>query len=149
MTQVMRGEVIEKAYAGSWKAHKSPDKPYLIEKINRNDPQEVIFCFPGSGAVRDWYSQKNFGETKIDLGLFPSLRSIGIDEQAFVNEAFQKKFQEILSAKPSLADEVLYDNNNSLTLYDLVMQTITFWLFSFLFASATIINHLYLFVNSN
>ncbi|KAG5019759.1 hypothetical protein JHK87_015614 [Glycine soja] len=106
MTQVMRGEVIEKAYAGSWKAHKSPDKPYLIEKINRNDPQEVIFCFPGSGAVRDWYSQKNFGETKIDLGLFPSLRSIGIDEQAFVNEAFQKKFQEILSAKPSLADEV-------------------------------------------
>ena len=69
----------------------------------RNDPQEVIFCFPGSGAVRDWYSQKNFGETKIDLGLFPSLRSIGIDEQALVNEAFQKKFQEILSAKQSLA----------------------------------------------
>ncbi|KAK7411515.1 hypothetical protein VNO78_02949 [Psophocarpus tetragonolobus] len=104
----MRGEVIEKAFSGSLKAHKLSDKPYLIEKINRNDPAEVIFYFPGSGAVRDWYSQpqKNFGETTIDLDLFRSLRSIGSDEAASVNEAFLKRFKEILSAKPSLADEV-------------------------------------------
>ncbi|RDX89534.1 Protein EDS1B, partial [Mucuna pruriens] len=103
----MRGELIQKAYAVSWKAHKSPDKPYLVEKINRIDPPEIIICFPGSGAVNDWYSQKNFGETKIDLGLFPSLRSIGNNEAALVNEASLKRFKELLDKpKPSLADEV-------------------------------------------
>lgn len=104
----MRGEVIEKAYGGSLRAHKSPDRPYLVEKISRNDPSEVIISFSGSGAVKDWYSQRNFGETKIDLTLFPSLRSIGSDEPALVNETFLKRFQGIiLLPRPSLADEVL------------------------------------------
>ncbi|CAJ1975214.1 unnamed protein product [Sphenostylis stenocarpa] len=102
----MRAEVIEKAYAASWKAHKSPDRPYLVEKISRNEASEVIICFPGSDAVKDWYSQRNFGETKIDLRLFPSLRSIGNDEPALVNEAFSKRFQDILLARPSLADKI-------------------------------------------
>ncbi|BAT79574.1 hypothetical protein LR48_Vigan04g055000 [Vigna angularis] len=102
-----RGELIEKAYGGSLRAHKSPDRPYLIEKISRNDPSEVIISFSGSGAVKDWYSQRNFGETKIDLSLFPSLRSIGSDEPALVNETFLKRFHGIISlARPSLADEV-------------------------------------------
>ncbi|KAK7354108.1 hypothetical protein VNO80_19566 [Phaseolus coccineus] len=102
----LRGEVIQRAYAGSWKAHRLPDKPYIIERINRNGLSEVIITFPGSGAVKDWYSQRNFGETKIDLNLFPSLRSIGKDEPALVNEAFSKRFQDILLARHSLADEV-------------------------------------------
>ncbi|TKY73451.1 EDS1 protein [Spatholobus suberectus] len=101
----MRGEVIEKAFGWSMKAHKSPDKPYLVEKIRRYDPPEVIICFPGSGAVKDWYSQKNFGETKINLDRFGSLRSIGNDEAALVNEAFLKRFEDIL-VKPSLEAEV-------------------------------------------
>jgi len=121
----MRGEVIEKAYGGCWRAHRSPDRPYLVEKITRNDPSEVIICFPGSDAVKDWYSRRNFGETKIDLSRFPSLRSIGNDEPALVNEAFLKRFQGILLAKPSLPDEVMY-HTNSLTLTHFVMQNITF-----------------------
>jgi len=113
----MRGEVIEKAYAGCWRAHRSPDKPYLVEEIGRKDPSEVIISFPGSGAVKDWYSRRNFGETKIDPSLFPSLRSIGNGEPALVNEAFSKRFKDILLARPSLAEKVLYDSN-SLTLND-------------------------------
>jgi len=126
----LRGEVIEKAYyAVSWRAHRSPDRPYLIEKISRNGTSEVIISFPGSGAVRDWYSQRNFGETKIDLNLFPSLKSIGNDEPALVNEFFSKRFQDILLDRSSLADKVLYDSK-SLTLNGSVMQNIIFWIFS-------------------
>ncbi|XP_020235415.1 protein EDS1L [Cajanus cajan] len=99
---MMRREFIEKACVVSLKAHKSPDKPYLVEKISRS---EVIICFPGSDAVRDWYSQTNFGQTKINLDLFPPLRSIGNDEPALVNEAFLKRFQAIL-LKPALPAEV-------------------------------------------
>lgn len=101
----MKGEFIEKAYAGSVKAHKSPNKPFLVEKIIK-DSVVVTICFPGSGSAKDWYSNTNFGETKIDLTLFPSLRSIGNDEAALVNEAFLKRFLDIL-AKSSLKDEVL------------------------------------------
>ncbi|KAL2340847.1 hypothetical protein Fmac_008787 [Flemingia macrophylla] len=91
-TGMLRGDVIEKACALSLKAHKSPDKHYFVEKVNRN---EVIIYFPGSEAVKDWYSQTNFGETKVDLHLFPSLKSIGNEEPALVNEAFLKRFQDI------------------------------------------------------
>lgn len=102
----MSGEQIEKTFSVAWKAHKTPDKPYLLEKITKNNRSEVIISFPGSGTINDWYTGNPFGETKINLNLFPSLKSLGISEAALVNEAFLLRFEAIL-AKSSLEDEVL------------------------------------------
>ena len=106
----LTGERIEKALALTRKAHKTPDKPFLVEKIPKSNPPEVYISFPGSGAAKDWYSQKPFGEGQIDLNLFPSLKSIGNNEAAKVNEAFQRRFKAILD-KSSLEKEVLTDNS--------------------------------------
>lgn len=101
----MKADQIEKAFSTAWKAHKSPEKHYLVEKNTRVNPSEVIISFPASGSVKDWYSGTTFGETKIDLKLFPSLKSIGNNEAAKVNEAFLKRFQDILD-KSAFKDEV-------------------------------------------
>ncbi|XP_027339698.1 protein EDS1-like [Abrus precatorius] len=101
----MKGERIQRAFGEAFKAHKSPEKPFNHEDFSRFNPPEVIISFPASGAVKDWYSQRNFGETKINLGLFPSIKSIGNDEAALVNKAFLKRFEDIL-AKSTLADKV-------------------------------------------
>lgn len=105
----MRAERIEKAFTVSSKAHKSPEKHYLVEKISRSNPPEVTISFPASGDFKDWYSKTTFGETKIDLSLFPTLRSIGNSEAALVNEASLQRFQDILAKSP-LKDEVLSEN---------------------------------------
>ncbi|CAK8530563.1 unnamed protein product [Lathyrus sativus] len=97
-------ERIEKSFSASLKAH-SYKAPYFLEKNSRSNPKEVIISFSASGGFKDWYSKTNFGEIKIDLTLFPSLRSIGNNEPALVNQYFLQRFQEIL-AKSSLQNEV-------------------------------------------
>ncbi|XP_045790067.1 protein EDS1L-like [Trifolium pratense] len=96
---------IEKSLAASLKVHKTPEKPYLLEKNSRSNPKEVIISFPASGAFKDWFSKTTFGETEIDLKLFPSLRSIGNNIPALVNKFFLQRFQELLE-KSSLKTEV-------------------------------------------
>ncbi|XP_052182259.1 protein EDS1L-like isoform X4 [Diospyros lotus] len=93
----VREELIKKACSLDLKAHKTASgKPYLCEKSRGSS--EAIFSFSGSWTAEDWFSGKSFGETgpEDDLGLFPSLRSIGTGEVAVVNRAFLARFQAIL-----------------------------------------------------
>ncbi|KAK9278723.1 hypothetical protein L1049_028299 [Liquidambar formosana] len=99
----MQEGLIKRACSSAMKAHKSTGKPYILEK-SRSSP-DAVFSFAGSWSVNDWFAGKSFGEKKIDLGLFPSLRSIGNDEVAVVNEAFLRRFQAILE-KQSFQSEV-------------------------------------------
>ncbi|PON86098.1 Alpha/beta-hydrolase [Trema orientale] len=102
----MKEELIKNAYSEAITAHGSPGKPFL--KKSSTGSSEVIFSFPGSWAVKDWHSdmcQRPFGEKKINLKLFPSLRSIGKEEAADVNQAFEERFQLILE-NPKLKDKV-------------------------------------------
>ncbi|XP_061369647.1 protein EDS1L-like [Gastrolobium bilobum] len=101
----MSRESVEEALNLAFEVQKSPDKLFLPKEISESNPPEVIISFPGSGAVKDWYSNRPFGETKIKLDLFPSLKSIGNDEAALVNEAFQQRFIDILEEK-TLEDTV-------------------------------------------
>ncbi|KAI9174230.1 hypothetical protein LWI28_014295 [Acer negundo] len=95
-------ELIKKAWSLAMKAHKSPEKLFLVEKSRSST--EVIFSFPGSWSVNDWFSTGSpFGEKKIDLGKFASLKSIGNEDVAIFNEAFLKRFDAIL---PQLQTEV-------------------------------------------
>ncbi|TYH40336.1 hypothetical protein ES332_D12G240100v1 [Gossypium tomentosum] len=104
------GELIKKTCWIAMAAHKSPEKPYLVEKSS-----EVLISFPGSWSVGDWFTQQPFGEMKIDGSelLCPkgndkvatSLRSIGRDELASANKGFLTRFEMIL-AKFSLQTEV-------------------------------------------
>jgi len=103
----LSAERIKRSLAASLKAQKTPDKHYLLEKNNRSNPPEVIISFPASGAFQDWYSKTTFGETKIDLNLFPSLKSIGNNEPGFVNQFFLQRFQEILAKSSSFKDQVI------------------------------------------
>ncbi|KAH9775957.1 protein eds1-related [Citrus sinensis] len=101
----MKEEVIKKACSIAMKAHKLPEKQlYLVEK-NRGS-SDVIFSFPGSWTISDWFSRSPFGEKMIDPHppQFASLRSIGNDQVATVNEAFLTRFQAIL---PQLQNEVV------------------------------------------
>lgn len=99
----LKEERIKKAFALCLKAHRS-DRLYHAEKI-RSSPSEVIIGFPGFGSVKDWFSETPFGETKIILNLFRSLKSVGNNEAASVNKAFLQRFEALL-AKPSFVDEV-------------------------------------------
>lgn len=101
----LKEERIKKAFSLALKAHKSPGKLFLLEKIRGSSPPEVIISFPECGSVKDWFSETPFGETKINLTHFPSLRSVGNDEAALVNKAFLQRFEAILG-KPSFVDEV-------------------------------------------
>ncbi|KAH9719995.1 protein eds1-related [Citrus sinensis] len=101
----MKEEVIKNACSIAMKAHKLPEKQlYLVEK-NRGS-SDVIFSFPGSWTISDWFSRSPFGEKMIDPHppQFASLRSIGNDQVATVNEAFLTRFQAIL---PQLQSEVV------------------------------------------
>uniref|UniRef100_A0A2N9EI66 EDS1 EP domain-containing protein n=1 Tax=Fagus sylvatica TaxID=28930 RepID=A0A2N9EI66_FAGSY len=97
-------EVIKSAWKLAEKAHSSND-PYKIER-SRGSSEPIIISFPGSWSVNDWFVGEAFGETKINLDLFPSLRSIGNDEHAKVNKAFQQKFIDKISSNPNFLKEV-------------------------------------------
>ncbi|KAK7322577.1 hypothetical protein VNO77_25965 [Canavalia gladiata] len=103
-SEEMRGEQIERAFSFAWMVHQEPERDYLLET---NNGSEIFISFPGSGTVQDWYSQTTFGETKIDLGLFPSLKSIGNTEPASVNQAFQNRFQRILLSLEAEVDKAI------------------------------------------
>ncbi|KMT10479.1 hypothetical protein BVRB_5g116030 [Beta vulgaris subsp. vulgaris] len=101
----LREEMIGKACTVAIKAHKSSsNKPYICEK-SKSSSSEVIFGFTGTWDFGDWFTHKPFGTTKIDLNLFPSLKTIGSNEAATVNQAFLQRFEAIL-AKTSFKNEV-------------------------------------------
>lgn len=101
----LKDDRIKKAYSQALKAQKSQDKLFLVETFRNSS--EIIISFSGSsGSVRDWFSETPFGETKINLSDFPSLRSIGNDEPAFVNKAFLQMFLAVLG-KQSFLNEVI------------------------------------------
>ncbi|RDX64077.1 Protein EDS1L, partial [Mucuna pruriens] len=98
LTLGLDGELIKKSCALAFKAHKSPKKRYILKKIqNSSSKVNIIISFPGSWDASDWFARKPFGVTDINLVLFPSLRSIGNDEVALVNETFLLRFESILS----------------------------------------------------
>ncbi|KAE8661929.1 Detected protein of unknown function [Hibiscus syriacus] len=106
-------ELVKKACLVSMAAHKSPDKPFLVEYSRTSS--DVFFSFPGSWSAAHWFTRQPFGEIKVDQSdlLCPkgndevatSLRSIGRDELETVNEGFLRRFEWIL-ATSSLPSEV-------------------------------------------
>ncbi|KAK9021130.1 hypothetical protein V6N11_011132 [Hibiscus sabdariffa] len=106
-------EVIKKACLLAMAAHKSPENPFLVEHSRTSS--DVFFSFPGSWSAPHWFTRQPFGEIKVDQSdlLCPkgndkvatSLRSIGRDELATVNEGFLRRFEMIL-ATSSLQTEV-------------------------------------------
>ncbi|CAJ1975215.1 unnamed protein product [Sphenostylis stenocarpa] len=93
----LKEDVIKRVCGLAFKAHnhKSPDKLYFYEKIQISSGTYNVFSFSGSWDATEWFVNKPFGGTKIDLTLFPSLRSIGNDEAALVNEGFAKRLYHI------------------------------------------------------
>lgn len=102
-------QLINKACSCAMKAHKSPENPYILEKT-LGSPETILFSFPGSWSVSDWFAQKPFGETKINRSghppKFPSLRSVGNDEVATVNEAFLRRFEDKILGSSDFQDKV-------------------------------------------
>ncbi|KAK8598844.1 hypothetical protein V6N13_076790 [Hibiscus sabdariffa] len=104
-------ELIKKTCLIAMAAHKSPDKLFLVEYSRTSS--DVFFSFPGSWSADHWFTRQPFGEIKVDQSdlLCPndkvatSLRSIGRDELATVNEGFLRRFERIL-ATSSLQTEV-------------------------------------------
>lgn len=89
----LKEDLIADAWAAAIKAHKH-SKPFLVDKTR----DFSIISFAGSWSSEAWFSasDSSFGETKIDTRLFPSVRSIGVDDYAVVNSAFFQKFEGIL-----------------------------------------------------
>ncbi|KAJ8563233.1 hypothetical protein K7X08_031685 [Anisodus acutangulus] len=100
----VKGELIKKACNLAMEAHNlSSGKPYIYKK--KSGSMDAVFGFAGIWSLDGWYSNTSFGEKKINISLFPSLRSVGTDEVAMVNEAFATRFEDILN-KSSLKNEV-------------------------------------------
>ncbi|XP_021719028.1 protein EDS1L-like isoform X2 [Chenopodium quinoa] len=98
-------EFIGRACAVAIKAHKSSTgKPFICE-ISRSSLSEVIFGFTGTWDLGDWFTHKPFGEAKINLNHFPSLKTIGSNEAATVNQAYLQRFEALLE-KTSFKNEV-------------------------------------------
>ncbi|KAI3685165.1 hypothetical protein L6452_34401 [Arctium lappa] len=93
--------VIIKACSLAVKSHKS-NGGYIKET---GTDETVIFAFAGSWSVQDFCTHEPFGETKIDVSLFPSIKSIGNNELAMVNHGFFGRFQSVLQ-NSSFQDEV-------------------------------------------
>ncbi|KAM4107215.1 hypothetical protein ACB094_04G126600 [Castanea mollissima] len=87
-------ELIKKAYSLAVKAHsKSLERAYYVEGRSHRSSNPIIFSFSGCWSENDWYDGEPFGATEINLPLlFPSLRSIGVNENALVNKAFLQRF---------------------------------------------------------
>ncbi|KAM2487256.1 hypothetical protein ACFX1W_039214 [Malus domestica] len=101
-------ELIKKSCSLAFKAHKSPDDLFHVEK-SASGSSDVVFSFPGSWSVESWASGESaFGEKTIQLSLFPSLKSIGYYDEAAgpgghqdfaiasFNQAFLQKFEHVL-----------------------------------------------------
>ena len=104
-------ELIKKAYSLAVKAHsKSSEKAYDVEGSRRSsDP--IIFSFSGCWSENGWYDGEPFGVTEINLPLlFPSLRSIGVNENALVNKAFLQRFVDKILGSSNFDREVLFNS---------------------------------------
>ncbi|KAK4264271.1 hypothetical protein QN277_025474 [Acacia crassicarpa] len=88
-------DLIKEASERAFKSHK--DKPFLSEKYksSASSSSSLIISFAPSWSLSDWHSD----DTKIDLSLFPSLRSIGNDEPAIVHKASLSRFRSLLTNK--------------------------------------------------
>ncbi|KAF8006000.1 hypothetical protein BT93_K0319 [Corymbia citriodora subsp. variegata] len=95
----IKDEVIKKACSASVRAHQVREKPFLVEKV-RGSPSQVIIAFSGTWPSTEWPARdgkaKAFGETKVNLDLFPCLWSVGNNITATVNEAFMSRFLQIM-----------------------------------------------------
>ncbi|GAB4853971.1 defense response [Ancistrocladus abbreviatus] len=92
----LRVGLINKACSMAMRAHSSPGKPYLY--VNSRSSTEAIFGFTGAWHVRDWFApNKPFGETKINLQLFLSMKPISDHNPALVNEASPQRFEAVLT----------------------------------------------------
>ncbi|CAK7322931.1 unnamed protein product [Dovyalis caffra] len=91
----IKEELIKKSCSMAMKAHKSPERQYLSKKI-KSSSSEVVFSFAGSWSANDWFAGNSFGETTVDLQLFPSLKYIGLGVTATANEVFLKRFKSVL-----------------------------------------------------
>lgn len=101
----VKDELIKTACDLAMEAHKlSSGKRYIYKKIRGS--MDVFFSFAGTWSLDGWYSNTSFGETKINSNLFPSLKNVGTDEVAMVNEAFARRFEDILN-NSSLKNEVV------------------------------------------
>ncbi|XP_047978030.1 protein EDS1B-like [Salvia hispanica] len=99
----LKEDVIQRACRLSMKAHeKAPGKPYIHEKTRGSN--DVLFAFPGSWCVDDWFTRDPFGEVKVDVSKFPCIRSVGNEEIGLVNEAFATRFDALLSRSPLAAE---------------------------------------------
>lgn len=102
----VKEKIIKAACHVAMRAHKRPEKPFIRRNCRSS---KVIFAFPGTWSAGDWLpaetGTKHFGETQVDLEVFPSLKSIGNDEVATVNGAFLHRFLSVLG-KPMFRDEV-------------------------------------------
>ncbi|KAK7354110.1 hypothetical protein VNO80_19568 [Phaseolus coccineus] len=98
----LKEDVIKRVCGLAFKAHKhkSQEKLYFYEKVQISSGTYHVFSFSGSWDATEWFVNKPFGGTKIDINLFPSLRSIGNDEAALVNEGFAKRFDHIFKTTP-------------------------------------------------
>ncbi|EEF52075.1 protein EDS1B [Ricinus communis] len=101
----IKEEVIKKACSMAMKAHNktSGKQLYVSEKIRPSS--EIVFSFPGSWFVTDWFSKGPFGEVEVDLQLLPSLKHVGLNGTATVNEAFLLRFKALV-ANPQFRKEV-------------------------------------------
>ncbi|XP_010272112.1 PREDICTED: protein EDS1L-like [Nelumbo nucifera] len=90
---IMGEDLIQRACSLAINAH-TAGRTYTLERQAYSS--QVFFAFSGSWSVDDWFAQKSFGDSKVDLTLFPSLRSIGNDETAIVNRSFLRRFETVL-----------------------------------------------------
>ncbi|KAF8378349.1 hypothetical protein HHK36_029688 [Tetracentron sinense] len=94
----IRDDLIQKACSIAMAAHNSPATTFLLDKPHNSS--HAIFAFAGSWSVDDWFAHKSFGDSNINLSLFPSLRSIGNDQTAVINRAFLRQFETVLRTSP-------------------------------------------------
>ncbi|KAJ9677597.1 hypothetical protein PVL29_022533 [Vitis rotundifolia] len=84
-------------------AHDSTREPFRLDKPR--GLSVAVVAFAGSWLPGDWCAEPPFGETNIDAGTFPSLKSLGDDGVALVNGSFLRRFNAILG-QSSLAEKV-------------------------------------------
>ncbi|KAK7317216.1 hypothetical protein RJT34_01256 [Clitoria ternatea] len=90
----LKEEVIKKARDVAFEAHVSNNNKYHVSQWTLTEAY-LFISFPGSWDATEWFDNKIFGESKIDLDLLPPLRSVGNDEPALVNQGFLQIFHDI------------------------------------------------------
>ncbi|KAK7405335.1 hypothetical protein VNO78_02948 [Psophocarpus tetragonolobus] len=93
----LKEELITSVCGLAFQAHTPPENLYHYQVIEISSETYHVFSFSGTWNPAEWFvNNKPFGETKIDLALFPSLSSIATGDAALVNEGFARRFDHIL-----------------------------------------------------